>query len=376
MKYRQGPVPQSHMIGLALLALLIFAVAERSAQYIQQAHYHTKMKAAQLVVRVQDAMREELRRRGLRLDERNDPWGTGLIGEERTVVTSDRGVNAAKILATNPNFAAAFVDLIYRTGARKGDTIAVGLTGSLPGWNVSFLAACQALNVVPIVITSVGASDWGANRPDFSWLDMEELMRSHGIVNSKSIAASIGGGGDVGRGISPEGREFIHTSIVRNNVRLIRGETLEEIIQARMNLYDSTIGEGKYAAYVNIGGGLASLGGALNSKVVPSGFSRHLPAINYPVRAVINRMAENDVPVINLSDVVKIAEKFDLPTVVSPEPPEVGQGPLYFKERYDITWASILTAALGFIVFAVIRLDIKHYLRRHPRKPHERTGEV
>jgi hypothetical protein len=127
---------------------------------------------------------------------------------------------------------------------------------------------------------------------------------------------------------------------------------------------------------VNIGGGLASLGGAMNAKLIPAGFSRHLREINYPVRAVINRMGERDVPIVNLSDVVKVAERFDLPTFIGAELPEVGQGRLYFSEQYDITWTAVLTALLGLIIFSVIRLDLKHYLGRRPRKLKERPEAI
>ena len=376
MKFRREPVSQLHLVVLAVLSLVVFAVAERTADNIQQPRYRLKIKAAQLVIRAQDAMKEELSRRGLRLDERNDPWRTGLIGEERTVVTSDRGVCAAKILATNPNFAAAFIDLLYKAGVRKGDTVAVGQTGSIPGWDVAFYAACQAMNVTPVVVTSVAASDWGANRSDLTWLDMETLFNQRGIFSIRSVAASIGGGGDNGRGISPEGRDLLREAIKRNAVPLIQGEMLDSIIDARMKLYDSIIGTSRYAAYVNIGGGLASLGGALNAKLIPAGYSRHLREINYPVRAVINRMAERDIPILNLSDVAKIADRFELPTVVGSEPPEVGLGSLYYSEQYDITWTSILTALLGLTIFVVIRLDIKYYLGPRPRKTKERLEEI
>lgn len=376
MKFRLEPVPQSHLVALALLSLVVFAVAERTSDNIQQPRYRSKIKAAQLVIRAQDAMKEELSRRGLRLDDKNDPWRTGLIGEERTIVTSDRGVSSAKILAANPNFAAAFIDLLYKAGVRKGDTVAVGLTGSIPGWNIAFYAACQTMNVTPIVVTSVAASDWGANRPDLAWLDMETLFNQRGIFSIKSVAASIGGGGDVGRGISPQGRDLLRDAIKRNAVPNIEGETLESIIDARMKLYDSIIGPSKYVAYVNIGGGLASLGGALNSKLIPAGYSRHLREINYPVLAVINRMAERDIPIVNLSDVAKIADRFELPSVVGSEPPEVGLGSLYYSEHYDITWTSILTALLGLTIFAVIRLDMKYYLGPRLKKKMERPEEI
>ncbi len=367
MKFRQSPVPHWHLAMLAVLSLAIFYVAEHTSQNIQQPRYRTKIKAAELAARAQDVIRTELSHRGLKLDSRNDPWGSGLIGEERTVITSDRGVSAAKILAGNPNFAAAFVELLHQAGIRKGDTVAVGLTGSIPGWNIAMLAACRATGVQPVVITSVGASDWGANRPDFTWLDMETLLRDNGVLPYKSVAASLGGGADIGRGISPEGRDLIRKAITRNDVSSIEGETLEDIVSRRMEIYEGSLGSHHYAAYINIGGGLASLGGALNARLIPHGFARTLPELNYPVRAVINRMAEQQIPIINLTDVAKMAERYDLPAIVGRDAPEVGQGPLYFSERYDITWSIILTIILCIVVFLVIRVDLNHYLRRRPR---------
>ena len=78
-------------------------------------------------------------------------------------------------------------------------------------------------------------------------------------------------------------------------------------------------------------------------------------------------MSDKGVSVINLTNVLKMAEKFGLPTVIGPEPPVIGIGSLYYKGRYDISKTLILTIILAVIVFAVIRIDLKFYLRRNPR---------
>ena len=79
------------------------------------------------------------------------------------------------------------------------------MTGSMPGANIAVLTACRALGVIPITITSVGASQWGANLVDFTWLDMESILFENGLISSRSIAASIGGRNDMGRLLSPSG---------------------------------------------------------------------------------------------------------------------------------------------------------------------------
>lgn len=370
MKWRQGSLGKPSLVGLALFAVLIFYGAEHTARPIQQPRYKTKLHAAELDQQAQRQIQAHLREAGIKIDSRNDPWASGLIGEERTPITSDRGVATAKTLATNPNFAAAFVELLNRSGVKKGDVVAVGMTGSLPGWNVAFYAACTAMDLKPVTIVSVGASDWGANRPDLTWLDMEDIIAKSGIWDFRSVAASLGGGGDNGRGISPAGRDMIRQAIARNNVTLMEDKSLETIIERRMQVYDSVAKTlGPIACYVNIGGGLANMGGALNAKLLPPGVSRHLVKRNYPVRAVINRMAERRIPVINLSNVVKIAEMFDLPTTIVPETPPIGEGSLYFRDQYNTSTTIILTVILTIVVFAVIRIDLRSVFFRRPEEP-------
>ncbi|MBI3873012.1 MAG: poly-gamma-glutamate system protein [candidate division Zixibacteria bacterium] len=365
MTWREGRIGDGALVGLALFAVLIFYAAEHTARPIQQPRYRAKLRAAELAKAAQREVKSFLNEKGIKIDARNDPWGSGLIGEERTPITSDRGVATAKILATNPNFAAGFVDLFNRAGVKKGDTIAVGMTGSLPGWNVAFYAACAALELTPISIVSVGASDWGATRPDLTWLDMEDIVAKGGVWDFHAVAASLGGGGDYGRGLSPDGRNMVRQAIARNQVKLIEERSLEGNIERRMQIYDSIAGSaGSVSCFVNIGGGLADMGGALNNKLIPPGVTRHLARRNYPVRAVLNRMAERGLPIINLSNVVHIADQFELPTVVTPDPPTVGEGSLYFRDQYNISSAIILTVILTVVVFIVIRVDLRPWLFR------------
>ena len=66
------------------------------------------------------------------------------------------------------------------------------MTGSMPGANIAVLTACKSLGLYPVTISSVGASQWGANQIDFTWLDMEKILFDREIIPSQSVAASIG----------------------------------------------------------------------------------------------------------------------------------------------------------------------------------------
>lgn len=362
MKWSEGKPNDLTLIGLAAFSIIIFLLAERTAEPERQPYYEKRLAAAQTSLVAAQAIKDYSQSIGIKIDIQNDPYKTGLIGQERTPITSDRGVVNAKILAANPNYAAAFVEILTKAKIKAHSTVAIGLTGSLPGWNISFLAACHALDLNPIIISSVGASDWGANIPNFTWLDMERILNERGILPYKSIAASIGGPSDNGRGLSPEGRQLITAAIERNNVQLINEPNLEASINKRMSVYQDASKGKSVACYVNIGGGSASLGGSQNSRMIPPGLTQHLAVKNFPKRGVINLMAEQGLPVINLQEVEKMAQKYNLPTEVADKAPSLGEGSLFFKDKYSVSGTITLAVILAIVVFLMIRIDIKHYL--------------
>jgi poly-gamma-glutamate system protein len=364
MKWREEKTSNLALVALALFSVLVFYVAEQTAEPERQANFEKKLQSAKLTLVAREAIKSHGENSGIRVDVQNDPYRTGIIGQERSPITSDRGIVTSKILATNPNFAAVFVEMLVKAKIKKHNIVAVGMTGSFPGWNIAFLSACTALEIRPIIITSVGSSDWGANLPTLTWLDMERVLGDRGLIPFKSVAASIGGGADNGRGLSPEGRDLIREAIRRNGVKILEDSTLEKAIAHRMDFYREMSKGKPIAAYVNIGGGVASLGGSQNARLIPAGLTQHLAVRNFPVHAVINQFAEQGLPVINLSSVEEIAARYGLPVEVGEREPELGEGPLFFKDRYSIVSTTILTALLGLVVFVIMRLDVRHYLLR------------
>ena len=362
MKWREGKPHDVTFIGLAIFSVLMFIIAKKTAEPERQPFFDKKLQATKLSLLAREALKNYSQNLGIKIDVENDPYKTGLIGQERTPITSDRGIVTSKIITTNPNFAAAFVDMLMKAKVKKHSLVAVGMTGSFPGWNISLLAACQALELQPIIITSVGASDWGANLPALTWLDMERVLNERGVLPFKSAAASIGGGADNGRGLSPEGRELLKQAIERNLVRFIDEPTLEKNISTRLQIYLETSKKAPIACYINIGGGVASIGGSQNARLIPPGVTMHLNVKNYPVRGVINQMAEQGMPVINLLNVEKIAEKYNIPTEIGEKEPELGEGSLFFKDKYSVSNTIVLTIILAIVVFVVLRIDVKHYL--------------
>jgi len=363
MRWRVGKIPLSNMIALAFFAILVYTYVENSKKPERSKYYPEKIKAAHLMSLFEHTIREKKEALGIIIDEVNDPNRTGIIGPEFTEITTDRGNLSAKLTATNPNIAALVVSMLKVCNLKKGDIVAVGETGSIIGLNLAVHAALEVLELKPIVIVSLGASMWGATDPEFTWLDMTTTLSEKKLIHSKPVAASFGGGGDIGRGLSPKGRELLKVAIKRNNVELIAEKTLEESIEKRIKIYDKLSKGKKIKAYINIGGGIASLGSAQNARLIPLGVSNHLGMKNFPAEGVIIKMAKRGIPVIHLLDVNVLAERYGIP--IAPVPlPELGEGMIFFKEKYNIPGTILSLIILSVIAFFLLRIDVWYYFMR------------
>ena len=125
------------------------------------------LEASRLMARATRAVGECRDAKGIRLDPEADPNGTGLIGLERSPITTSLGSLEAKRTAANPNFAGLVAALLRAAGVRAGDAVAVGASSSFPAFIIAALSAAEAMDVEPIVISSLGSSEWGANIPEF-----------------------------------------------------------------------------------------------------------------------------------------------------------------------------------------------------------------
>ncbi len=346
---------------LFLLALLALMAVENGKTEVKQPWYEEKLKAARLSELASNHLKNHRLEKGIFIDAINDPNQTALIGQEYTLITTDRGNINSKLSSTNPNFAAVIVQLLKDAGVRQNDHVAVAFTGSFPALNIAVIAALETLHLNPIIITSVGASNFGANDPYFTWLDMERELNNSGIFTSRSVAASIGGGNDNGRGLSPEGRELILKAIQQNNAEPIVEKHLEESISRRLQIYDSIRNNHPIKAYINVGGGIASLGNTINGRLIPAGLTQYLPMRNYPVRGVIIEMGRKKIPIIHLLNIDKIISDYGLP--VNPVPlPEPGDGGIYSEKRYNLTITSIATGVLVIVIIFVFLVERKQHI--------------
>jgi len=276
--------------------------------------------AASLMARASAALRDCRAARGVPLDPAADPNGTGLIGVERSPVTTSLGSLEAKRTTTNPAFAALVAALLHEAGARRGDAVAVGASSSFPALILATLAAARAAGVEPLVISSLGASEWGANIPGFGWLEMEECLRRDGALAAAPVARSVGGEADTGEGMDPEGRALVESRVGAGGVPLVGGPTLERNVAARMEAYRRAAGGRPIKAFVNIGGSWANMGPDPAVLGLEPGLARSVFVPPPDRRGVIQAMAAAGVPVIHLLNIKGLCERYGLPWDPRPLP--------------------------------------------------------
>tara|TARA_A100001011_G_scaffold189269_1_gene197755 strand:+ start:4252 stop:5403 length:1152 start_codon:yes stop_codon:yes gene_type:complete len=361
----------STLVFLSLLSLVCFLIAINTRTINVSGSYEQKVQAAELMKKGMDVLKGSRMESGVFIDIENDPNETGLVGSPFSLITTDEGDLDSKLTTLDPNLSAGIVDLMVQLNLSSKDTVALLMTGSMPGANIAVLTACKALGIHPISITSVGASQWGANQVDFTWLDMEKILFENDLIPTKSIAASIGGRNDMGRLLSPAGRNIITDNIQYHDIPIIRKDRLAENIEYRMDIFSGIKKISNYKAVINVGGGVASLGTSFNLRLLPPGvvIRSDISNIGRPggIEGVLSKFLNSNVPGLHILNIRPLTEQFKMPFAPIPIP-EIGNGSLYADERYNILVAALCLLVVSGSVFSVglhSKRKIKEHLLQH-----------
>ena len=363
----------STLVFLSLLALVCLFISLQNRSIEISPLYDSKIKAAHLMKQCLQSLKKSRLENSIFIDIENDPNETGLVGVPYSLITTDEGDLDAKLTTLDPNFSAVIVDLLFTAGLEKNDTIAVMLTGSMPGANIALLSACQVMGIHPIIISSIGASQWGANQVDFTWLDMEDILIKNKLINSRSVASSIGGRNDMGRLLSPLGRDLIMENIKNYDLPLIREDRLADNIKKRTDIYNEYHPIDKYDGVVNIGGGVASLGTSFNYRLIPPGIVNRSDIVDIDnssgIEGAFSYFLKKNITGLHILNIKSIIEDYNLPFAPIPHP-KIGDGVLYAKERYNLTIVFscflILTGSVAFIGYKSKKQIREHLTKYEP----------
>ncbi len=346
------------LAGLAALAIALQVLLDVTRAPMRQSNYDLKLAATERAAEAFGVLRDYRLHKGAVLDMLNDPAGTGLVGPEFSRITNARGDHASKLTSLNPNWAAVIVDFCREAGLKRGDPVAVAVSGSFPGLNIAVLSALETLRLRPVLLTSVGASMWGANDPDFTWLDMESILHEAGIFTTRTVMATYGGGSDMGRGLSPEGRRLIREAAKRNHVEFLEPRNIEYSIAKRMAVYEEEARGRPYKLYINVGGGVASLGSSHNGVLVPHGLTLDLGMHNFPRKGTMILFGEKGIPVVHMLQIKSLARKFGLP--IAPDyMPAPGEGEIFVRDAYRLPLAAAVLAAYTLLCVLILAPEVR-----------------
>jgi len=286
------------------------------------------------------------------IDPRSDLNLTGLIGVNWSSITTSLGNLEAKRTTTNPNFAALVVFLLRQSGVSQGDIIAVGASGSFPGLIMAVLSASKAMGLEPVLISSLGASQWGANIPEFNWLHMYYCLSRAGMFNWSLAAVSLGGEQDRALNMAPEGRTLLLREIESNGLPFLRETNLRHNVTRRMQVYTEKSSNRAIKAFINIGGSWANVGTDPGILELKPGLVKlkHLPPPE--MRGVLHEMALRKIPVIHFLNVRGLVKRYFLSW--DPVPlPEPGEDRIFSLVSEMQPSFIFLATAYFFLVFLV-----------------------
>ena len=346
LKSRRGSVLRA----VASLAVVTLALQLTfSTSYMGKHEEHDVMlRAARKMLEASEAVKAHRLSVGIPLSP-EDLNVTGLIGDELTEITTTPGNLLAKRTATNPDFAALTVRYFHELGLEAGDKVAVGASGSFPGIIVAVLSACWATGVEPVIIASLGASEYGANVPGITCVEMIDALREAGVFPYVPAAVSLGGLEDTGRvGIFNDGRPILLEIAERSGHRLILPEDAVDSIRQRLEVYRAA---GEIRAFINIGGAEPNYGSTLASLEFPNGLVLEPPVkVDAPDMGLVYEFINRGIPVIHFLNIQGLAAKSGIP--VDPIPlPEPGTSLVYYETRYQKAYAAVgLVVALALLV--------------------------
>lgn len=369
-------LPRTLLLFYCVFVLAGLLVVEHFQQREPQPYFAEKLQAATLANQALHTLSAAHKALGLPINPDLDPTRSGLIGDTLTPTTTDTGSLYIKQTVLNPNMAALMVIWLKEAGLKPGATIAVGMTGSFPSLDVAALAAIHTLQLRPLLIFSAGASQYGANLPQFDWITMYHILQEQGVFPYAPLGASLGGQQDNAWGMDPAGRKALLQSIRKANIPLINSRNTWDGINQRMELY-RRFAEHPIAAYLNVGGGIASIGltrGVLDRNVaplaahpLPTGVVASMPVSLAHTDSVAVRFLKQGVPVINVHDVrASLLKQYGFPHDFATIP-KPGVGLIFTRAEYN-PWLTLAVLILDVLVFILLTVLSKRYWLRYVLK--------
>jgi poly-gamma-glutamate system protein len=305
-------VSRQWLIVAAVLSVGVWQATEYFVRAAPHPHQVALVAAAHAALSAQREIARTKEEMGLLQSLATDPNQTGLIGPEWSEITTTIGDLPAKRTVANPDLAAMLARILLSFDPTPGAAVGLVLSGSFVGANLAAITAVEALGLRPVIVSSLGASMYGANDPTLTWLDMEALVRRAGIWQARSVAVVLGGESGAGGGLNQAGRELLMAAARRNGYQPFETSDFGELKQ-RIHVAVSDAAPAGLIALVNSGGSVLGMGTCLDAYRLRSGVVRGQLSCQSGVPGLAHDFARRGVPVINILNVKRLALDWGLP---------------------------------------------------------------
>jgi len=319
------------LVLIALFCSIMVYISFNSIKDYRKPFYDTKVIASNLMFKALKSLRQDYLDQGKTFSSL-DPLETGLVFYQDDLP----GNPSSKLSTLNPNFAAYIVELMIDAGIQipekrdRKPSVAIAFSSSFPGANIAVLSACLAMDMKPVIITSLSGSNYGAiDYDEFSWLDMERILIDKNIfpLEYLSKSVSIGKGSDYGIGLDFSSFNEINKAVKKHDIDFLYSKKETDLgyyINQRMRTYDIKNDFAPYDLFINVGGGHASIGtleqirsssGFLSSEYLSSIYEKNYDdcllyrfsqSPNYNTASIniidIKNLINDKLPLIKLSD--------------------------------------------------------------------------
>jgi poly-gamma-glutamate system protein len=354
------------IILLGLFCLSSLYLVEHFKQQKGQPYYKEKINASALAQKSFQEIKQLRNHRKTPINSSLDPQKSGLIGAAVSPITTKTGSLVIKQKTIQPDLAILFIEWFKSMNLKEGDTIAVAMTGSFPALNISMLSAIKTLELKPLLIFSLGSSQYGANLPGLTWATMYRHLQNKKIFNYQPLAISLGGRQDRFYKLSLTGKNILTKTIETNNYPFLEVNGTHDSIKKRILLYKNHAGSDPIKAYLNIGGGMASIGlipldQTNTPQKIPSlenGIVKTLHISLVKRNSVAINFLKEGIPVINLHNISNLLKKNTNSHLKS----------MLIHLEYNKKLAFIILLINTLLLFSIAFLSRKHFISYKQKK--------
>ena len=346
MIYRPGiKLSNLKLTALALVSLFFLFIQYFSVSRRPLPEQKLMLRAAGRMIRAEKVIFAYRQRNNILVNTETDPLNSGFIGKEFSPITTTLGNIEAKQTATNPDFAALFVRWFGKLALKKGDKIIIHSSGSFPALCISAIIAAETFGLESLIFSSLGASSFGANLPEFTYWDMENILLKQSLIHHHTLFATPGGQHDNGSSFWEGGMEIARQAAARNNLRLRVAANLEEAIANKL----SAIRAFRFVKlFINIGGNQAAVGSYPCSMQIPVGLIRQHLSCQSKQAGLIYRLNQEGLPLIHMLQIKDIALANGI-SLIPHKTKKSGLSDLYYKKESPV----LLNALLVFLMAGI-----------------------